>query len=689
MKKYILPILFIILFALNAFATVTVETARVQYSCNGTTTAYTYPFEILEDDDITVITASSAGAESTLVLNTDYTVAGEGTSTGGTVTLTAGSKCASGYTLTMLRNIELQQQTDYVDGASFSAESLEGAIDKQMLIIQQQQESLNRTVKVKKSSTLTDLTVTPDAGKAIGFNAAGTGITTYSTSAVSSSADFTNITDYGATVSAAITAIGATETTVIVDSAINIGGNTTVPANVHLIVLRNGAINTTGYTLTFTGTLDAGRYQIFSGTGTVTGLTESYPEWFGAARDGTTDDATAINNAQSASGNVKFSNGTYLVKSTLNIASNGSTWTGQSRKNTIIKFAPTAADTLLRVGLASGGGLSTPLYSPLIRDMTLTSADTTYVKTGIEWIDVHQGGIENVVIEGMKDSTHASVGLRTYGRDEWHVRDVYIDCDSPVYIDEDTLLGGGTVCGLEYVNFHNFGSAAYAANNHIELKAGMALSSVSMTGENYFSGGTYGIYAPTLYNNVLEPHVSIENLTWDRPEADSGWFIYIGPSAAGNTLNITLRNLNAYTGDYSAYNGYYVNDYDPGISQFENLVFTNSTGDKFGGDLTETYKLQAVGPSAALTNGAEVAYTAIDLSAIVPATAREVWGYASSNAGAVNALISPTLIGTGYVFIAGAVDTKFFFRLPLLTAQTLWYLCGSGEVDIVISGYSY
>jgi parallel beta-helix repeat protein len=240
-KTFLLIPILLMLFALNSFATVTIETNRVQYNCNGTTTAYAYPFEILEDDDLLVITANSAGSEATLTLNTDYTVAGEGTSTGGTMTLTAGSKCPSGSTLTMLRNIELQQQTDYVDGTSFSAESLEGALDKNMLIIQQMNEKLSRTPALNKTSALTDLIIdAPVAGEYLRWNLTGDGIdstassndlgtfTQSGTGGVERTADskigeIVSVTDFGAKCD------GSTDDTTAFQSALNTGKTVYVP----------------------------------------------------------------------------------------------------------------------------------------------------------------------------------------------------------------------------------------------------------------------------------------------------------------------------------------------------------------------------------------------------------------------------------------------------------------------------
>jgi hypothetical protein len=82
--------------------------------------------------------------------------------------------------------------------------------------------------------------------------------------------------------------------TVIVDSAVSLSGNLAWPADRLLDIRPGGIITTTGHTLTFTVQPRIGNYQAFAGTGAVAGLTEAYPEWFGAAADGTTDDSDAI-----------------------------------------------------------------------------------------------------------------------------------------------------------------------------------------------------------------------------------------------------------------------------------------------------------------------------------------------------------------------------------------------------------
>lgn len=106
--------------------------------------------------------------------------------------------------------------------------------------------------------------------------------------------------DY-ASLSAAITAIGSTSCTLIIDTNQTVSTNVTIPSTCSVIV-QKGAIITvaSSKTLTITGPLYAGDYQIFSGTGAVSGLKRINAKWFGAVGnynglDGTgADDTTAL-----------------------------------------------------------------------------------------------------------------------------------------------------------------------------------------------------------------------------------------------------------------------------------------------------------------------------------------------------------------------------------------------------------
>lgn len=153
--------------------TVSTSLARVQYDTNGTTGPWTVSFRFLADEDLAVIYTDSSGNETTLVLNTDYTVTGAGDPTGGTVTTTT-AYAAGGY-ITVLRDMDYTQEVDYTDTDSFPAETHEEALDRLTMLVQQVKEVTDRAL-VYSISDQAGGTLPAAADRAnllLGFDASG------------------------------------------------------------------------------------------------------------------------------------------------------------------------------------------------------------------------------------------------------------------------------------------------------------------------------------------------------------------------------------------------------------------------------------------------------------------------------------------------------------------------------------
>lgn len=158
--------------------TVSSTTSRVSYSTNGSTTLFQFPYYFLEDEDLEVVLKNnSTGAETILVLTTNYTVTGAGNAAGGSITTL--STYASGYTLSIFRNPQVVQETDLEENDSLPAESLEKALDKLTMIAQRHDDLLERSVTLSDGTaagsfdpTLPEV-LTPETVVAI--NSAGDG----------------------------------------------------------------------------------------------------------------------------------------------------------------------------------------------------------------------------------------------------------------------------------------------------------------------------------------------------------------------------------------------------------------------------------------------------------------------------------------------------------------------------------
>lgn len=153
------------------------EPRKVTYTCDGSTTAFTFAFEILASSDLTVIRrAIATGAESVLVETTDYTVASapyRDWTGGGTVTTV--NTYSSSYTLTILGATPNTQETDLKDAGPLRVEKLEDGLDKLTMLVQQLEERLDRALLIPRSETSSvelENSVTR-ASKLLGFDSNG------------------------------------------------------------------------------------------------------------------------------------------------------------------------------------------------------------------------------------------------------------------------------------------------------------------------------------------------------------------------------------------------------------------------------------------------------------------------------------------------------------------------------------
>tara|TARA_R100000995_G_scaffold40656_2_gene18918 strand:- start:1274 stop:3883 length:2610 start_codon:yes stop_codon:yes gene_type:complete len=155
--------------------TITTTIAKNSYSGNGSTTVFAYQFKILAQGDLQVILRSSTGTETVQEITTHYTVSGVGSATGGNVTF--GSAPASGVTVVIRRATTQTQTVDLVENDPFTAETVETAFDRSIILAQELQEQVERSLKISRTNTMTstDFTTsaTDRANKVLAFDSSG------------------------------------------------------------------------------------------------------------------------------------------------------------------------------------------------------------------------------------------------------------------------------------------------------------------------------------------------------------------------------------------------------------------------------------------------------------------------------------------------------------------------------------
>lgn len=150
-----------------------------QYILNGSTVIFGVPFRFNHPTHVQAVRIAVDGSTTVLAYGVDYSVTGGTTDDGGVLTLAAPG--SAGERLQIRRQTPRDQSMNYTTTDTFPADSHEAAIDKAMLVDQEQDESIrdldDRSLKVPVGETAPTLPGKDDrAGKFHGYDAEGNAV---------------------------------------------------------------------------------------------------------------------------------------------------------------------------------------------------------------------------------------------------------------------------------------------------------------------------------------------------------------------------------------------------------------------------------------------------------------------------------------------------------------------------------
>jgi len=270
--------------------TTSTTTPRLSYTADGSTTAYTFNFEIADSSSIAVYVGSTLQT-----LTSEYTVSFDsGTSGTGTVTLL--SAPAASTVITLIRDTNLARTTDFEQSGAFLASTVNAEFDRlSQAVIDSTDKIEQRAILLAEPNTETTTLTLPDAAtranKQLSFDGSGDlQVTSAGTGTVTNIATGTGLTGGPITTTGTIaidstvatltdtqTLTNKTLTTPIISSISN-SGTLTLPTLTDTLVgrtttdtLANKTINSAANTITITESniSDLGAYITATSTDTL------------------------------------------------------------------------------------------------------------------------------------------------------------------------------------------------------------------------------------------------------------------------------------------------------------------------------------------------------------------------------------------------------------------------------------
>jgi hypothetical protein len=142
-------------------------TPIVRYVANGTQTEFSYPFPIFASEDLAVYLD---GAKQ----SSGFTIAGEGETSGGSITFDEAPAMDS--IITLARELPIERVTDFLEGGDFSAQSINTELDYMIAALQQVNRENDLMLRYSDHETPGNVELpsrTQRAGKGLGFDGSG------------------------------------------------------------------------------------------------------------------------------------------------------------------------------------------------------------------------------------------------------------------------------------------------------------------------------------------------------------------------------------------------------------------------------------------------------------------------------------------------------------------------------------
>ena len=528
---------------------------------NGTASVFPFTFKVFAAADLDVVRLNtSTGIETTLVLNSDYSVTLNGdqnTNPGGNITLLAGA-LATGYTLVITSDIANLQPTDLTNQGGFYPEVITDALDRATIQIQQISDIGDRTLKIPITDGSLNMELPTAAQRAnsfLSFDANGlpsvvtagssgapATITRQVFSGTGSQTVFTLASDPGALGNSAQVYIGGVYQQ---RSTYTIAGTTLTFSqapvagtdNIEFVNFLTSSIGATSADLvTYT---PAGSGAVARSAASKFGDTVNVKD-FGAVGDGVADDTVAIQAAadycESTGRRLFGSPGTYKTSATINLNCSG------DMSEMTISCPGATVTTAVQVGKTSGSlfGVRLNLVLPKVSNSSKTAPGWTGfdLSVGVDIGNLYYSQITIPRVYGFGINLY--VGGKTIGNAYnnytiWQLLDGKVNCK----------IGGKSATA--WSNENNYYCGAFSRSSSEGTSPISGAYSVWFDGITGTQPNNNVFYKPSVETDSDEHQFNFDNandnlIISPRFEVTGGGRIRFNSTSAGATSGNTFLN---------------------------------------------------------------------------------------------------------------------------------------------------